>query len=233
VASASTSANPRCGELELGGAKLASGACRVVGRSVRSSRSQASCSQLRADFCRAGKKGREGTLSIRGRGRKYLQSGRNQRTFAADVRVGERILLDNGLLERSREQGDTEITTRVVLVGPLQSNKGINLSGVEASVPRLASRAVFGMRDASSLCWVLPRCTATEWTLRTVPPLDIGKALTFGRGRDALRAGFEYLRQARTPRPWAPRAGLSSFGCDRPGRRTRSRGVRARRRTRA
>jgi hypothetical protein len=34
-------------------------------------------------------------------------------------------------------------------------------------------------------------------SLRKVPPLDIGNAMTFGRGHDALRAGFEYLRAKR------------------------------------
>ena len=58
-----------------------------------------------------------------------------------DVKPGDHILLDDGLLELEVvASGQTDVTTRVVLGGLLKSNKGINLPGVKVSAPALTPK---------------------------------------------------------------------------------------------
>jgi pyruvate kinase len=58
-----------------------------------------------------------------------------------DVQPGDRILLDDGLLELEvLAKTESEVTTRVVLGGLLKSNKGINLPGVKVSAPALTPK---------------------------------------------------------------------------------------------
>ena len=58
-----------------------------------------------------------------------------------DVRPGDRILLDDGLLELRTEQVEaSEVRCRVVFGGRLKSRKGINLPGVDVSVPALTAK---------------------------------------------------------------------------------------------
>jgi len=58
-----------------------------------------------------------------------------------DVKPGDRILLDDGLLELRVEQVSAyEVTCRVVFGGLLKSRKGINLPGVDVSVPALTAK---------------------------------------------------------------------------------------------
>jgi pyruvate kinase len=58
-----------------------------------------------------------------------------------DVRPGDRILLDDGLLElRVRATSDEEVETEVVHGGPLGEHKGINLPGVAVSAPALTEK---------------------------------------------------------------------------------------------
>lgn len=58
-----------------------------------------------------------------------------------DVKVGDRILLADGLIELSVEQvGLTEILCRIVNSGELGENKGINLPGVKLSAPSLTEK---------------------------------------------------------------------------------------------
>ncbi len=55
--------------------------------------------------------------------------------LAADVHEGDRVLLDDGRLELVVTAAhDGEVTTRVVIGGPLASNKGVNFPGVTLSV---------------------------------------------------------------------------------------------------
>jgi len=63
------------------------------------------------------------------------------RELAGDVKPGSRILLNDGLLtcEVVRIEGE-RVHARVVYGGELQSNKGINLPGVEVSAPALTER---------------------------------------------------------------------------------------------
>ncbi len=60
-----------------------------------------------------------------------------------DVRPGDRILMDDGLLEvRVLEKNDTEVVTEVVIGGLLKSKKGLNLPGVNMSVPSLSEKDI-------------------------------------------------------------------------------------------
>lgn len=60
-----------------------------------------------------------------------------------DVRPGDRILMDDGLLElRVLEKSDTEVITEVVIGGLLKSKKGLNLPGVNMSVPSLSEKDI-------------------------------------------------------------------------------------------
>jgi pyruvate kinase len=61
--------------------------------------------------------------------------------MANDVGVGDRILIDDGLLELVvLEATPPRITARVLHGGPLKSHKGMNLPGVHVSVPSLTEK---------------------------------------------------------------------------------------------
>jgi pyruvate kinase len=72
--------------------------------------------------------------------------------LAADVNVGDRILLDDGLLELKVLSTDKQQRLRAVVIhgGTLKNNKGINLPGValraEALTPKDREDLVFGLR---------------------------------------------------------------------------------------
>ena len=58
-----------------------------------------------------------------------------------DVRPGDRLLLDDGLLELKVEKvTDTDVTCRVVVGGVLRKRKGISLPGVPLSLPALTEK---------------------------------------------------------------------------------------------
>ncbi len=58
-----------------------------------------------------------------------------------NVQPGERILLDDGMLELEvLETSDTEIRTRVILTGVLMSNKGMNLPDASLDIPALTPK---------------------------------------------------------------------------------------------
>jgi len=63
------------------------------------------------------------------------------RSLPGDVVKGDRILLDDGLLELRvlSVKGDT-VHCRVVVGGPLREHKGINLPGVQVSAPALTAK---------------------------------------------------------------------------------------------
>jgi pyruvate kinase len=63
------------------------------------------------------------------------------KSLPADVKAGERILLDDGQMELEVESVDgCEVVTRVVSGGHLKSNKGINLPGTKLSVSALTGK---------------------------------------------------------------------------------------------
>ena len=68
----------------------------------------------------------------------------NYQSFPKDVKVGERILLDDGKLifEVVSTDGQSEVIASVVQGGPLKSNKGVNLPNTEVSLPALTEKDV-------------------------------------------------------------------------------------------
>lgn len=74
-------------------------------------------------------------------------------TFAGlpgDVSIGDLILIDDGNVSvEVIEVSDTDVTTRVVIPGPVSNNKGLNLPGVAVNVPALSEK------DAEDLRWGL------------------------------------------------------------------------------
>ena len=58
-----------------------------------------------------------------------------------DVRPGDRVLLDDGLLElEALKTTPTDIRCRVVTGGPLESRKGVSLLGVSLNLPSLTEK---------------------------------------------------------------------------------------------
>jgi pyruvate kinase len=68
----------------------------------------------------------------------------NYQSFPKDVKVGERILLDDGKLifEVVSTDCQSEVIASVVQGGPLKSNKGVNLPNTEVSLPALTEKDV-------------------------------------------------------------------------------------------
>ncbi len=69
-----------------------------------------------------------------------------------DVKVGEKILIDDGKIElKVKEVRDTKILTTVIYGGPLTSRKGINLPNTRVSAPSLTAKDLkdleFGMKQ--------------------------------------------------------------------------------------
>lgn len=64
--------------------------------------------------------------------------------FARDVKVGERILIDDGKLifEVASTDGDKEVTAKVIQGGPLKSKKGVNLPNTDISLPALTEKDI-------------------------------------------------------------------------------------------
>jgi pyruvate kinase len=65
------------------------------------------------------------------------------------VKPGERILLDDGMLELEvLETNETEIRTRVILSGILHSNKGMNLPDASLDIPALTEKDIEDVKFA-------------------------------------------------------------------------------------
>ncbi len=64
--------------------------------------------------------------------------------FARDVKVGERILLDDGKLifEVIETNLENEVKAKVIQGGPLKSKKGVNLPNTEISLPALTEKDI-------------------------------------------------------------------------------------------
>lgn len=62
--------------------------------------------------------------------------------FPTDVKVGERILVDDGklLLKVTKTNLDDEVETEVIQGGPLKSKKGVNLPNTKISLPCLTKK---------------------------------------------------------------------------------------------
>ena len=70
--------------------------------------------------------------------------------FATDVKVGERILLDDGklVLKVLKTNGIDEVETEVLQGGPLNSRKGVNLPNTKISLPCLTDKDLADLKVA-------------------------------------------------------------------------------------
>lgn len=69
-----------------------------------------------------------------------------------DVQVGSKILIDDGLIELVVEKIEgTDISCKIINGGPLSSNKGVNVPGVQVSLPGItekdANDIIFGIEQ--------------------------------------------------------------------------------------
>lgn len=111
-----------------------------------------------------------------------------------DVRPGDTILLDDGLLElRVLETSGTRVRTRVVHGGILKEHKGINLPGVAVSAPALTPKdledldfalaqgveyvALSFVRDPADVARVRERVDAAGGALKIVAKLEKPEAI--------------------------------------------------------
>ena len=62
--------------------------------------------------------------------------------FATDVKIGDRILIDDGkiLLEATKTNSKDEVEAKVIQGGPLKSRKGVNLPNTRISLPCLTEK---------------------------------------------------------------------------------------------
>ena len=104
--------------------------------------------------------------------------GTNYKHFHEDVGVGDRVFVDDGqILMRVVRQNDTETVGRVIVGGPLYSNKGINLPDTEVRAPSITQR------DWQCVDWAIEH------------ELDF-LALSFVRSAREIRELRDYLHQA-------------------------------------
>ena len=69
--------------------------------------------------------------------------------LAHDVRVGDRILVDDGLIELvALEVANDRVKARVLNGGELKSHKGMNLPGIQVSAPSITEKDVADIRFA-------------------------------------------------------------------------------------
>lgn len=69
-----------------------------------------------------------------------------------DVEIGDQILIDDGRVRlRATDVTATDVTTNVEIGGTLSNNKGINLPGVQVSVPAMSHKDVSDLRFALRL----------------------------------------------------------------------------------
>ncbi|WP_010136113.1 pyruvate kinase [Ochrovirga pacifica] len=73
--------------------------------------------------------------------------------FPKDVKVGEKILVDDGKLmfEVTETNGEDLVTTKVLRGGPLKSKKGVNLPNTNISLPALTEKDIKDAKFALSL----------------------------------------------------------------------------------
>lgn len=70
----------------------------------------------------------------------------------ADVSVGTRILINDGVIELKAEKiTSTDIVCKVISGGTLSNNKGVNVPGVELSMPYLSERDMSDLEFGSKL----------------------------------------------------------------------------------
>lgn len=80
------------------------------------------------------------------------QASITYRNLPKDIKVGSRILIDDGLIElRVKSYTNSEIVTEVVNGGTISNNKGINVPGITLSIPFLSRQdeqdIIFGIEN--------------------------------------------------------------------------------------
>ncbi|HVN06279.1 MAG TPA: pyruvate kinase [Bryobacteraceae bacterium] len=75
------------------------------------------------------------------------RAGTTYTNFAADVKTGDRVLLADGAIElRVLDVDGASVRTEVVSGGPISDHKGINLPGVNVSLPSLTEKDLADLR---------------------------------------------------------------------------------------
>jgi len=99
--------------------------------------------------------------------------------LATDVHVGDRILIDDGLIELlAMEVEDQRVKTRVVHGGSIKPHKGLNLPGVHVSAPSITEKDVADIhfaveRDLDYLALSFVRRSQDVEQLRAMVPRDL------------------------------------------------------------
>lgn len=103
--------------------------------------------------------------------------GTNYKDFARDVKIGDRVLIDDGqIVLRAVEQGADGVVCRVLVGGILRSKKGISLPDSKVSAPSITP---------TDWQWV-------DWAIEN--NLDF-LALSFVRGGDEIRQLRQYVHK--------------------------------------
>ena len=125
----------------------------------------------------------------------------------ADVKPGDRILIDDGLLELAVEESSKQsIRCRVVAGGTIRAHKGMNLPGVSVSAP------AFGEKDREDLAFGLSHGVEYVGLSFVRGPEDVTKACEWMEkyGAEAARSASSVLATrparwwSRRPRCWNP-----------------------------
>jgi pyruvate kinase len=96
--------------------------------------------------------GQRFTITVREVGGDQEQVGTTYRGLPADVRAGDRVLVDDGRLVLNVDGvTDTDVLTRVVVGGPVSDHKGMNIPGAAFAVPALTDKDEKDLRFALEL----------------------------------------------------------------------------------
>jgi pyruvate kinase len=96
--------------------------------------------------------GQEFTITTREVPGDQHEAGTTYAGLAADVRPGDRVLVDDGrVVLEVLTAADGQVRTRVVVGGVVSDHKGLNLPGVKVSVPALTAKDEADLRWALSL----------------------------------------------------------------------------------
>ncbi len=122
-------------------------------------------------------KGRDGTIPVTYEG------------ITNDVKAGDRILMDDGLLEiKAGSLSGKRIECEVVNGGPLTSHKGINLPGVSVSIPSLTEKDKddlrFGVKSGVDFI-------ALSFVRQVTDVLELRDLLTSLKGEQGIIAKIE------------------------------------------
>ncbi|MFH1216714.1 MAG: pyruvate kinase [Pseudomonadota bacterium] len=109
--------------------------------------------------------------------------------FLRDLRVGDPVLLDDGLLELAVEKaGENEVVCRVVAGGALKSSKGINLPITPLSLPSITEK------DKRDLAWGMEHSidfVALSFVRSAREILEIKELISQGRRKIKVVAKIE------------------------------------------